>query len=221
MSSGIGEYLDLIPVIDWCAEVGLDVIQLLPLNDSGTETSPFSALSAFALDPKYLSLQALPSCETNMPTYPSYSIVYAPSMERSISSTKKSMSLSKCSCGSISPTNSKPSYQRQVIYSFWNINPGSKGFAFLKPLKVAISGRAGKLGPQKSATLPPPFLLKLSQQYQSEVQYHQIIQYLCFQQLRQVREHAESKKIWLKGDIPILINRESADVWLYRGLFSR
>jgi 4-alpha-glucanotransferase len=55
-SSGIGEFLDLIPLIDWCASVGLNVIQLLPLNDTGGEPSPYYTISSCALDPKYLSL---------------------------------------------------------------------------------------------------------------------------------------------------------------------
>jgi 4-alpha-glucanotransferase len=40
-STGIGEFYDLIPLIDWCANLGMDVIQLLPLNDTGDDTSPF------------------------------------------------------------------------------------------------------------------------------------------------------------------------------------
>ncbi|MBM3192195.1 MAG: 4-alpha-glucanotransferase, partial [Chlamydiae bacterium] len=59
-SSGIGEYLDLIPLINFCSDVGLDVIQLLPLNDSGDDPSPYNALSSKALHPIYLSLHALP-----------------------------------------------------------------------------------------------------------------------------------------------------------------
>jgi len=55
-SSGIGEYLDLLPLIDWCSEVGLDVIQLLPLNDTGSKKSPYSAISAFDLNPIHVSL---------------------------------------------------------------------------------------------------------------------------------------------------------------------
>ena len=62
-SCGIGEYLDLIPLIDWCQSIGFDVIQLLPLNDTGLETSPYSALSAYALNPIFLSLSQLPGGE--------------------------------------------------------------------------------------------------------------------------------------------------------------
>lgn len=59
-SSGIGEFTDLIPLIDWASSLGLDVIQLLPLNDVGCDTSPYNSISAYALNPLYLSLNNLP-----------------------------------------------------------------------------------------------------------------------------------------------------------------
>lgn len=62
-SCGVGEFLDLIPLIDWCKEVGFDVIQLLPLNDTGWDMSPYYAISSCALDPVYLSLHALPGAK--------------------------------------------------------------------------------------------------------------------------------------------------------------
>ena len=58
-SVGCGEFLDLIPFADFCKKAGLKIIQLLPVNDTGTESSPYSALSAFALHPLYASLEKL------------------------------------------------------------------------------------------------------------------------------------------------------------------
>ncbi len=34
-SCGIGGYTDLIPMIDWCHSIGFDIIQILPVNDTG------------------------------------------------------------------------------------------------------------------------------------------------------------------------------------------
>ena len=62
-SCGCGEFLDLIPFADFCVSSGLKLIQLLPVNDTGTESSPYSALSAFALQPIYIRLQALPEAK--------------------------------------------------------------------------------------------------------------------------------------------------------------
>jgi len=63
-SCGVGEFLDLIPFADFCKTADIDLIQLLPVNDTGTESSPYSALSAFALHPVYIRLQDIPEAES-------------------------------------------------------------------------------------------------------------------------------------------------------------
>lgn len=64
-SHGIGEFLDLIPVIDWMSELGLDVLQLLPINDTHGSPSPYDTFSSFALNPIYISLQGHPAPRLN------------------------------------------------------------------------------------------------------------------------------------------------------------
>ena len=60
-SWGIGEIADLPVFARWLREAGLSVVQLLPVNEMGDgQTSPYSALSAMAIDPIYISLRALP-----------------------------------------------------------------------------------------------------------------------------------------------------------------
>ena len=54
-SSGHGDFLDLIPLIDWVSSTGFDIIQLLPLNDSGLDPSPYNPQSSLALNPVYLN----------------------------------------------------------------------------------------------------------------------------------------------------------------------
>ena len=56
-SIGIGEFLDLIPFARWAAYCDMNVIQLLPVNDTGSESSPYSARSAFALNPAFINVQ--------------------------------------------------------------------------------------------------------------------------------------------------------------------
>lgn len=69
-SFGIGEFLDLLPLIDWCKEVGFNALQLLPVNETGFDNSPYNLLSSCALNPVYLSLHAL----GQVPEYPHPSI---------------------------------------------------------------------------------------------------------------------------------------------------
>lgn len=62
-SLGIGEFPDLKLLIDWLKPLGFDVIQLLPLNETGQDPSPYNLLSANALNPIYISLKDIPSPE--------------------------------------------------------------------------------------------------------------------------------------------------------------
>ena len=58
-SMGIGEFSDLKKLIDWCVQTGLQMIQVLPINDSGQDPSPYSAASSFALHPSYVRPKAV------------------------------------------------------------------------------------------------------------------------------------------------------------------
>lgn len=59
-SCGIGEFLDLIPMIDWCISCGFQILQILPINDTGSCSSPYNSISSIALNPLHLSISALP-----------------------------------------------------------------------------------------------------------------------------------------------------------------
>jgi isoamylase len=58
---GLGEIPDITRFAGWARKAGFSVVQLLPVNEvSGADPSPYAALSAFALDPVYLSLDECP-----------------------------------------------------------------------------------------------------------------------------------------------------------------
>lgn len=65
LSGGIGEYLDLIPLMDWMKKRGFNLLQLLPINDSGQDPSPYNALSAFALNPMYIRYEGFDAKDLN------------------------------------------------------------------------------------------------------------------------------------------------------------
>ena len=59
-NSWVGEFPDLAEFAALCSQAGVGLIQLLPVNDTGYESSPYSALTAFALHPLYLRITDLP-----------------------------------------------------------------------------------------------------------------------------------------------------------------
>ncbi|HJR59712.1 MAG TPA: 4-alpha-glucanotransferase [Vicinamibacterales bacterium] len=60
-SWGIGEIADLPIFAEWAQAAGLSVVQLLPVNEMADgQSSPYSALSAMAIDPIFIALRDVP-----------------------------------------------------------------------------------------------------------------------------------------------------------------
>jgi 4-alpha-glucanotransferase len=60
-SWGIGEIPDLPKLARWLESAGLDFVQLLPVNEMAEgQNSPYSALSAMAIDPLFIGIGELP-----------------------------------------------------------------------------------------------------------------------------------------------------------------
>ena len=60
-SWGIGEFADLPAVARWMQGAGLRLLQLLPLNEMAPgQSSPYSAISAMALDPIFITAADVP-----------------------------------------------------------------------------------------------------------------------------------------------------------------
>src|SRR5947209_7434205 len=53
---GIGDLGALREFIDWLADTGFKVAQLLPINETGADNSPYNAISAIAIEPTTLHL---------------------------------------------------------------------------------------------------------------------------------------------------------------------
>lgn len=59
-SWGIGEIPDVAIFARWLTTAGLDIVQLLPVNEmADSQNSPYSALSAMAIDPIFIALSAV------------------------------------------------------------------------------------------------------------------------------------------------------------------
>ncbi len=157
-SCGVGEFFDLIPLIDWCSELKIDFIQLLPLNDSGIDPSPYNILSSCALHPRYISLWKLDK------NYPKDLNEKLPWLYKYYEKWEKN----------------DPNFLKFVSENTW---------------------------------------LEAYGQYKSNPPFQNFLQYLCYTQLVEVKKYANSKGVFIQGDLPILIARESVDVTTHTSLF--
>src|SRR5437016_7217171 len=53
---GIGDVGALRELIEWTRQIGFRVVQLLPINETGGDNSPYNAISAMAIEPTTLHL---------------------------------------------------------------------------------------------------------------------------------------------------------------------
>jgi len=212
LSCGIGEYPDLLPLIPWVRSIGFDVIQLLPLNDTGRESSPYNALSAFALNPIHLGLHQLPfspevpNCSSlNQRKKINYPEVYA----------FKDSFLRQYNAKYGDQLKEKADYQSfKNKAAFWLFD-----YARYKSFKVLQNWKPWEEWFPILRDFPQSLESELSDQVVKEMDYQILLQYLCFHQLESVKQSADAHGVYIKGDIPILINRDSSDVWRYRQLF--
>lgn len=211
-SCGIGEFLDLIPLIDWCKKAGFDVLQLLPLNHSEEEPSPYSCISSCALNASYLSLYALPLLE------------HCPELKNKLPGLRLLDQTDRVNHAEVAryKIDGLKIYAEQVgkqvleepdTKTFLANNPWLKSYALFRVLQTEQKGAPWHLWPPE---LTDPTSTRREHLYKSrekEISFHYLVQYLCFQQLKAVKEHARAAGLFLMGDIPILMNTESADVW--------
>lgn len=201
-SYGIGEFLDLIPLFQWCKDVGFDCLHLLPLNDTGDDLSFFNPVSSCALDPIYLSLHALGIC----PDPADFAACNrSPSLLRFEVKKQKMKWLFRHFEKTFSSLQSLSAYQ-----SFISANPWVKTYAAFKAWKEAFGEKPWNEWDQAAQTKSPN---------QKIVNFHIFLQYHCFSQMAQVKSKASALGVFLKGDMPILLSPDSADVWSHRSLF--
>lgn len=218
-SCGIGEFFDLLPLIDWCRTIGFDIIQLLPLNDPGLDTSPYNALSAYALNPIHLSIASLPHLELypNLVKQlnPLQQLNHTQCIDYNTVRKGKEDFLMQYYKEENSTIVSSKSY-----LDFLAQTPWLKEYALFKSLKQQYHWISWEDWPAEISSPSQETLQLLYQKYSDDIQWHSVIQYLCYQQLQAVKQYASSRGIFLMGDLPILISRDSADVWLHQSLFN-
>jgi 4-alpha-glucanotransferase len=217
-SCGIGEYPDLIPVIHWCQSLGFNTIQLLPLNDTGDDTSPYNAISAFALNPIHIGLSSLPYLNDFPDLITALKkIQMTPSSPHidytTVRSNKMQFLAAYYKCVK-QKTTSLDGYKNFISHSSW-----LKGYALFKALKKRFNNLALESWPNEWLNPNEKLLELLADQEKEELDWEFFLQYLCNLQLHHVKEEAEAKGISLMGDVPILVSRDSADIWLKGDLF--
>lgn len=221
---GVGDFYDLIPMVDWAKATGQSVLQLLPINDTTmthtwTDSYPYNANSTFALHPMFLRLE-----EVGV-------LADAKRMKHYRDLAAELNALPEIDYERVN--NGKIEYLRELFAQEGAKTLGSKEFkTFLKANEhwllpyAAFCALRDKFGTPEFdkwgeyAVYSPKVLKKVLKEQAAEVDFACFLQYHLDKQMRYAHNHANTHGIALKGDVPIGISRTSADAWQTPRLFN-
>ncbi len=214
-SVGIGDFLDLIPFAEFVSKTGLDLIQLLPVNDTGEESSPYSARSAFALNPAYIRLQAVEGVKPFLPEIKELQKKWIGKVPYFEAARAKKSILRKIFNSQLSEIQSEKELSHWIDENKW-----SKPYAAYCVLK-AQRGETSWHSWEEAAREPKATTIKsLFSKHADDCLFQLWMQWIAERQFTQAVAALDAKGIRIKGDIPILINEDSADVWYERKFFA-
>ena len=204
---GIGEILDLIPLVRWAARVGQRVIQLLPINETAPgEASPYNAMSAFAIDPVYISLRAVPDAGSISPMPAD-----GERLPREAIRSAKMLALAAAF----------ESFQRRprdeplaAFRAFVEANRDwLDDYALFHAIKEARDFAPWDTWPMRLRDRDRAALRRAARRFASRIEFLRYVQWIAALQWAEVRRAAAAVGVWLKGDLPFVLGRDSADVW--------
>ncbi|MCX7025970.1 MAG: 4-alpha-glucanotransferase [Spirochaetes bacterium] len=220
-----GEFPDIAALAGLARLWKMDLIQLLPVNDTGSQTSPYSALSAFALNPIYLRLGDLPEAKGSAAEASTLGVIAVLSAE-------------------LGPS-SRVSYQAilsrklKILSRIWTMARAEGGASFLREIEdwadsqpwvkpyacfVELKRRNAGLPWWEWKDLREPKDADIDRLWNSgdfidATRFWGWIQMRASQQFSEACQDARRLGIDIMGDIPILMNADSVDVWHKRAFF--
>ncbi|MDR1626148.1 MAG: 4-alpha-glucanotransferase [Spirochaetia bacterium] len=229
-SFGIGEFADLPALGKFCRAAGLDVIQILPVNDTGSQPSPYSALSAYALHPVYISLEGLPELRAKPPAGASGLGALAAEIKKS---RKGAEAAARVDFYTIWKT--KLDFLRRIyreaedgilkdpgLEAWMLANPWIKPYALFCVLKEKNGGASWTTWKNLKEVSEKDIESAWGEKAgKSGLVFHAWLQMRLEEQLRAAAQELDGMGVLLKGDIPIMMCEDSADVWAYPKLFIR
>jgi len=216
-SAGIGELPDLKLLIDFCVKTKQSIIQLLPMNELGSVFCPYDSVSSFALEPSYLSIGSLPGAEavkiqekiekirTDFPcsnNYVNYEVK------------KRKLEVLEDIFSANSNTNDKSFVKFFEENFYWLVD-----FALFKVLKEENEGKAWWDWEGRYKYRDPITLDNFAKKNCSKINFQMWMQWQLYKQFKGIKDYAGKNGILIKGDLPILVSRDSADVWAHPDYF--
>jgi 4-alpha-glucanotransferase len=218
---GIGDTKCVMEAIDFCSRHKLKVFQVLPINETSPDNSPYNAISSIALDPVYLTLSPdmVPGLDASLLAQHVSEDLLASLAEGPVQyDVVKALKLKilfaafrKFEQGKGKDSADFAAFQKKEKdwlddYALFRALVDEEGgnvcwthwrpeFQNPQAARAAIARSGGDTGADV------------------KIRFYKYVQWVAFSQWQSVRHHADEKGVELMGDIPFGVSRYSADVW--------
>ncbi len=228
-SWGIGDIGDLEPVMRWLASAGQRLVQLLPLNEMASgQQSPYSAISAMALDPLFIRVPSVPDFaalggEEALGAVDRAAIEEArrsPRIEYAIVRGLKRRAL-EAAFERFHEAEWRPATARaEALVAFvsaqrWWLDD----YALFRALHEREAQRPWLEWPAALQQRDPETLGRARAELGREILFYQYLQWQADVQWQAARRAARRHGVQLFGDLPFMVDGNSADVWAHQSIF--
>ncbi len=225
----IGEFPDLKPFADFCKSAGISIIQLLPVNDTGTQSSPYSGLSAFALHPIYIRLKDIEGFDALYSSDEKFKKAYNELFKNNKYCLRyKYDDILNAKTALLKmlydTTDEGKTGEAGADLTKWiKANGWVKDYAVYKNLKWNYMQASWKswLDSDRSKSKEEITALWNKKAFKKEHLFYAWTQMIADAQFKDAVEYVHAQGIKLKGDMPILMNEDSADAWAYPRVFNQ
>ncbi|MFH1191796.1 MAG: 4-alpha-glucanotransferase [Candidatus Omnitrophota bacterium] len=232
-SYGIGDLGDLKLIIDWAKLTANSILQLLPMNELGSLFCPYDALSSFALEPAYIYLKDFPELAGKLKK-----IRHAENSRIEILQTAAGLPWGDDQ--SILPPLGYVNYavKQEKLQLLWDVYLEADlieagdfeefqrknaywllDFALFKVLKEYHQEKPWYEWEQGFKYRQSETLREFKQDNIEKITFQMWLQWILFKQFKEASVYAAKNNIFIKGDLPVLVSRDSADVWSHLEFF--
>ncbi|MBT7283543.1 MAG: 4-alpha-glucanotransferase, partial [Elusimicrobiaceae bacterium] len=209
--------------------LGVSILQILPINEIAiNETCPYTALSAFALDPIYISVGSVSEVQNNKKILEFIETlkpkIEALQKENKIDYTKvrnlKYRVLLKAFKNFILNEYDQKTPRSQEFSQFCkNNNYWLEGYAIFRALKELNNWSSWTKWAKEYQTFNTKKYTDFAKQRIKLIFFFKYLQWIAYSQFLDTKQKANESGVYIFGDIPFALNLDSADIWEHRHTF--
>jgi 4-alpha-glucanotransferase len=217
-SWGIGEIGDIPAAAEWLRAACQSVLQILPLNEMApSESSPYSALSAMAIDPQFISIWMMDGADA-----------FEREWGAEIAAVRRTARVDYAAVRDVKGRAMRASFER-FLENDWRAGTGRAAdlrayiaaeswwldeYSVYRAVRADCGERSWPEWPIGLRDRAPAAMARARDRLSREILFYQYLQWVASRQWEAIRRGTEG--VAILGDFPFMVTLDSADVWSRR-----